>query len=334
MGMPDLPQLVVAVVLVAMIAYVASGGADFGSGVWELFARGPRAEPQVRALREAIAPIWEANHVWLILVVVLLFVCFPMAFAAIMVALHIPVTLMLVGIVLRGAAFVFQSYAAGDHAIEHLSVRLFRIASAITPMALGVVAGAVAGGNIRVDAATGAVTSGAVRPWLLPFPLLVGAMTLGLCTYLAAVYMTLETDGQLREDFRRRALLAGCAVGAIALPAAWVALREAPVIGVPLLTSPWSLPFHVATGVVAVLALVALGRRHFHWARLLAIAQTALILIGWGVAQYPRVLAPDLDLENCAAAPAVLEATLLVLGIGTVLLVPAFVCLYRVFKSG
>ena len=116
--MPDLPQLLVAVVLVAMIAYVASGGADFGSGVWELFARGPRAEQQVRALREAIAPIWEANHVWLILVVVLLFVCFPMAFSAIMIALHIPVTLLLVVIVLRGAAFVFQSYAAGDHAIE------------------------------------------------------------------------------------------------------------------------------------------------------------------------------------------------------------------------
>ncbi|HEU4419183.1 MAG TPA: cytochrome d ubiquinol oxidase subunit II [Planctomycetota bacterium] len=330
--MPELPQLVVAVVLVAMIAYVVSGGADFGGGVWELFARGPRAEQQVRALREAIAPIWEANHVWLILVVVLQFVCFPMAFSAIMVALHVPVTLMLVGIVLRGAAFAFQSYSAGDHAIENHSVRLFRLASAITPMALGVVAGAIAAGEIRVDAATGVVTSGALRPWLLPFLLLVGAMTLALCTYLAAVYMTLETDGQLREDFRRRALAAGCAVGAIALPAAWVAFHEAPVIGVPLLASPWSLPFHVVTGVVAVLALVALWRRRFRTARLLAIAQTALILIGWGVAQYPKVLAPDLDIGNCAAAPAVLEATLFVLGVGTVLLVPAFVCLYRVFK--
>jgi cytochrome d ubiquinol oxidase subunit II len=240
---------------------------------------------------------------------------------------------MLVGIVLRGAAFAFQSYPAGDHAIEHLSVRLFRFASAITPMALGVVAGAVADGDIRVDAATGVVTSGAVRPWLMPLPLLVGAMTLALCAYLAAVYMTLETEGELREDFRRRALLAGCGVGAIALPTALVALHETPVIGVPLLTAPWSLPFHVVTGVVAVLALVALGRRRFRSARLLAIAQTALILIGWGVAQYPHVLAPDLDIENCAAAPAVLEATLLVLGIGTVLLVPAFVCLYRVFKT-
>ncbi|HEX6810805.1 MAG TPA: cytochrome d ubiquinol oxidase subunit II [Planctomycetota bacterium] len=331
--MPDLPQLVGAVILVAMIVYVASGGADFGSGVWELFARGPRGQQQVRALRVAIAPIWEANHVWLILVVVLLFVCFPAAFAAIMVALHLPVTLMLVGIVLRGAAFAFQSYAAGDHAIERHSVRLFRVASMITPMALGVVAGAVAGGHIRVDAATGAVAPGAVRPWLLPFPLLVGLMTLSLCTYLAAVYMTVETEGPLREDFRRRALVAGCAVGAVALPAAFVAHSEAPVIGVPLLASAWSVPFHVTTGVVAVAALVALGRRSFRTARFLAIAQTALILIGWGVAQYPFVLAPDLDVGNCAADPAVLAATLIVLGAGTVLLVPAFVCLYRVFKQ-
>src|SRR5262245_30719475 len=217
--MPDPARLAAAVVWLAMIAYVCSGGADFGGGVWDLLARGPRRAEQVRALRTAIAPIWEANHVWLILVIVLLFVCFPAAFSAIMVALHVPVAVMLVGIVLRGVAFAFQSHAAGDHVVERASVRLFRAASAITPMALGVVAGAVAGGYIRVDAATGTVTR-SVRPWLEPFPLLVGLMTLGLCTYLAAVYMTVETEGALREDFRRRALAAGLAVGAIALPAA------------------------------------------------------------------------------------------------------------------
>lgn len=329
--MPELADLVGAVVLLAMIAYVATGGADFGGGVWELFARGPRADQQVRALRAAIAPIWEANHVWLILVVVLLFVCFPVAFAAIMVALHVPVTLLLIGIVLRGAAFVFQSYAAGDVAVERHSVRIFRIASAITPMALGVVAGAVSGGYIRVDAASGAVTE-SVRPWLEPFPLLVGLMTLCLCTFLAAVYMTIETEGLLQDDFRRRALAAGCTVGAIALPAALVAPRLAPVIGEPLLASAWSLPFHTVTGVAAMGALLALARRRFRLARLLAIAQTALILIGWGMAQYPHVLAPDLSIHEFAAPAAVLSATLMVLGVGTVLLVPAFVWLYRLFK--
>lgn len=331
--MTDPVHLVGGAVLVAMIAYVASGGADFGSGVWELFARGPRGPQQVEALRRAIAPIWEANHVWLILVVVLLFVCFPPAFAAIMVALHAPVTVMLFGIVLRGAAFVFQAYAAGDRVLERHSVRLFRAASAVTPVMLGVVAGAVAGGGIRVDAATGAVRQAAQPPWLAPFPLLVGAMTLGLCVFLAAVYMTVETEGDLQEDFRARALASGVAVGMVALPTALIAHADAPAIGVPLLDSAWSLPFHVATGLVAAGALLAIARRRYRPARALAILQVALILTGWALAQFPFVLAPDLDAAAVAAPRQVLVTTLAVLGAGTVLLVPAFVWLYRVFKA-
>jgi cytochrome bd ubiquinol oxidase subunit II len=329
---PELADVVAAVILIAAIVYLVSGGADFGSGVWELFARGPRADQQVRALRAAIAPIWEANHVWLILMVVLMFVCFPAAFAAIMIALHVPVTLMLVGIVLRGAAFAFQSYSAGDLVVERHSVRWFRIASIVTPMALGVVAGAVAGGYVRVDRATGSVLA-TQRPWTAPFPLLVGLMTLALCSFLAAVYMTIETEGELRDDFRRRALGAGGAVGIVALPAAWLAYEQAPVIGVPLLTAPWSLPLHLATGVVAIGALAALARRRFAAARLLAIAQAVLILSGWGVAQYPLALAPDLHIAEAAASPVVLRVTLLVLAVGSVMLVPAFVWLFRVFKA-
>ncbi|HEX5051731.1 MAG TPA: cytochrome d ubiquinol oxidase subunit II [Planctomycetota bacterium] len=330
--MPELAHVIGGVVMLAMIAYIVSGGADFGGGVWELFARGPRAEQQVRALRAAIAPIWEANHVWLILVVVLLFVCFPTAFAAITVALYVPIMLLLVGIVLRGAAFAFQSYSAGDRAVERHSVRLFRAASTVTPMALGVVAGAVAGGYVRVDATSGVVT-GTVRPWLEPFPLLVGLMTLGLCSYLAAVYMTVETEGDLRQDFRRRAIVTGIVVGVVALPTAFVARASVPIIGVPLLGSAWSLPFHVCTAVVAIAALVALAWHRFRLARALAIAQTASILIGWALAQYPYVLAPDLRIDACAAEAPVLASTVTVLGIGTALLLPAFVWLYRVFKT-
>lgn len=329
--MLDPAQGLAAAVLLAMIAYLVTGGADFGGGVWELFARGPRAPAHVRALREAIAPIWEANHVWLILVVVLLFLGFPGAFAPIMIALHVPITILLVGIVLRGAAFVFQAYADGDEVVARQSVRWFRVASLLTPVALGVVAGAVAGGMIRVDVATGAVTA-SVRPWLQPFPVAVGVMTLGLCAYLAAVYMTLETTGALQEDFRRRALAAGAVVGVIALPVAALAWHEAPILGVPLLTSWWSWPFHVATGAIAIAALWAMLRRHFRTARMLAIAQTAAILIGWALAQYPRILAPDLRAEDCAAPRVVLVTALVVLAVGSLLLLPAFVWLYRAFK--
>jgi cytochrome bd ubiquinol oxidase subunit II len=328
------PAVAVAgVLLAAMIVYVATGGADFGGGIWELFARGPRRAQQVAALRHAIAPIWEANHVWLILVVVLLFVCFPVAFAAIMIALYVPVSLLLAGIALRGAAFVFQAYSAGDRRVARASVRTFRIASAVTPLLLGTIVGAVAGGGIRVDAATGTVLATGDGVWLRPFPLLVGAMTWMLCVHLAAVYMTLETHGSLREDFRRRALLSAVGVGAVALPAALVALADAPLLGEPLLRASWAPPLHAGTALLAVATMVALWRRRFALARVTAIAQTAAIVIGWGLAQFPYVVAPDLDVLATAAPPAVLRATLWVLGCGSLLLVPAFVWLFRVFKS-
>ena len=187
--------------------------------------------------------------------------------------------------------------------------------------------------EVRVDALPGLVVETRAWSWLAPFPLLVGLMTLSLCAFLAAVYMTVETDGTLQDDFRVRALGAGVLVGAVALPAALVARDQAPTIGIPLLASDWSLPFHAITGIVALWALVALVRRRFQLARMLAIGQTALILIGWGMAQYPYVLAPDLDLVQSAAPAIVLSGTLIVLGVGSVLLVPAFFWLYRVFKQ-
>ena len=331
--MPEPAVAIVAVVVAAMVVYLVTGGADFGGGCWELFAGGPRRRQQIEALRRAIAPIWEANHVWLILVVVLLFVCFPGAFAAIMVALHVPVTLLLVGITLRGAAFVFQAHAAGDERVARVSVRVFRIGSMVTPVLLGTIAGAVAAGGIRVDAATGTVLATGEVTWLQPFPLLVGLMTWTLCVYLAAVYMTLETGGALREDFRARALVAGVAVGAVALPAALVALADAPLLGEPLLTAAWALPLHALTAVLALGALASLWKRRFQLARVLAIAQTAAILTGWAFAQFPYVVAPDLDVLGSAAPAPVLRTTLWVLAGGSLLLVPAFVWLFFVFKA-
>ena len=131
-------QLVAGVVMVAMVAYIVTGGADFGGGVWDLFAGGPTAARQRDVIAHALGPIWEANHVWLVLVVVLLFVCFPLAFAAIATALHVPLALMLVGIVLRGSAFTFRTYDRDDAHSRRLWGRTFAIASVITPVMLGV----------------------------------------------------------------------------------------------------------------------------------------------------------------------------------------------------
>ncbi|MCA9556709.1 MAG: cytochrome d ubiquinol oxidase subunit II, partial [Myxococcales bacterium] len=161
-----LADLVAAIILVALVAYTVTGGADFGGGVWDLLASGPRKDRQRALIARVVAPIWEANHVWLILVVVLLFVALPKAFAAITTALHVPLFIMLVGIVLRGSAFVFRAYDPhGGVAVRRWS-RVFAVSSAVTPFFLGVTLGAVASGALRVDPATGRPLVGFWAPWV------------------------------------------------------------------------------------------------------------------------------------------------------------------------
>src|SRR5205085_11691106 len=155
-----------AVIVIAMMLYALGGGADFGGGVWDLLASGNGAARQRELIARAIAPVWEANHVWLILIIVLLFVCFPLAFASLTTALHVPLTVMLIGIVLRGSAFAFRSYDRAATAIQRRWSTLFAIASVIAPVMLGVCAGAVLAGHIRVDPATGVVSGGFFHPWL------------------------------------------------------------------------------------------------------------------------------------------------------------------------
>jgi cytochrome d ubiquinol oxidase subunit II len=193
----------------ALILYALLGGADYGGGVWDLLATGPRAREQRQLIADAIAPVWEANHVWLILVLVILFTAFPPAFAAIGTALHIPLTLMLVGVVLRGTAFTFRHYDDQHDQVQRRWSLIFSIASIITPILLGVSVGAVASGNIRAPEAGGSF----IWPWLAPFPFAVGFLALALFAFLAAVFLTVEArDRTLADDFRRRAIGAGIAV--------------------------------------------------------------------------------------------------------------------------
>jgi cytochrome bd ubiquinol oxidase subunit II len=319
-------------ILVSLIAYVLGAGADFGGGVWDLLAFGPRARQQRTLIAHAIGPIWEANHVWLILVVVLLFVCFPAGFAAISTALHVPLTLMLVGIVLRGSAFTFRSYGRVSDTTQERWGRVFAIASLLTPITLGACVGAIASGAIRLR--HGQVAAGFFETWLAPFPTLIGLLAVALFAFLAAVYLTLETDDpDLRDDFRRRALAAGFVLGALAFAALAMTRRAAPLLYTGLVARGTSLLFHAATGTSAVGALAALWRRHYGVARALAIAQVSLVLWGWGWAQFPYLIPPDLTFTAGAAPPAVLKVVLLALVAGGALLVPSLVYLFRVFKA-
>jgi cytochrome bd ubiquinol oxidase subunit II len=314
-----LPNVLAGIILIALTAYVLLGGADFGGGVWDLLASGPRREQQRRLVHEAIGPVWEANHVWLILAIVLLFTCFPRGFAAVAIVLHIPLTLMLIGIVLRGSAFVFQSYGGGGG-------RVFATASLITPVLLGICVGAVASGAVgEVGSGNGEGFARAyVAPWVTPFGFVVGMFALAAFAFLAAVYLTLETnEPQLQEDFRARAAVAGGALVGLA------------VVGIVLFRG--ILPFHprvvALTAAAAVATFWGLWRRRYRLARVTAALEVTLIMVGWAAGQYPHLLPPQLTIAEAAAPRITLELALIAVSAGAVVLFPSLFYLMRIFKG-
>jgi cytochrome d ubiquinol oxidase subunit II len=333
--MPTTELLLGGAMMAALCLYAVFGGADFGGGVWDLLASGPRKAEQRALIEKAIGPIWEANHVWLILAVVLLFSAFPPAFAAISIALHVPLTLFLIGVVFRGSAFTFRAY---DDRKDHRQKRwglVFSLASTLTPILLGLIAGAIASGEIHVE--NGVVTSGYFAPWLAPFPFVVGLFALALFAYLAAVFLTAEADAagspELMDDFRKRALGAGIAVGVCALVCFALSFGSAPRIRAGLTERPWTWPLHLATAASATTAFGALLRRRPALARVAVVAQTILILLGWAASQYPYLLVPSHTLTSAAANPRTQGLLIIALAVGSVLLFPSLYVLYRVFKG-
>ena len=321
-------DLLAGALLAALVLYALLGGADFGGGVWDLLATGPRKAEQRRLVEEAIGPIWEANHVWLILAVVLLFTGFPSAFAAMSIDLFLPLFALLAGIVLRGAAFTFRTYDRPDPAVRVRWGLVFSISSIVAPLVLGTIVGALASG--RLVAATRGRDPLA---WLAPFPLATGLLATALFAFLAACYLAVEAEGALRDDFRRRALGAGAAVFLSALLAAALSWREAPLVFAGLTRRGFSAPLHLATAAAAVTALWALLRRRVRLARAAAAAQAALIVAGWGASQYPYLVVPDVTLASAAAPDATIVPVLFALAAGAVLLFPALYLLFRVFKG-
>ena len=319
-----------AILLLGVLLYALLGGADFGGGVWDLLARGPRSGEQRAVIAQAIGPIWEANHVWLIFVIVLVFTVFPPVFAALSIALYVPLSLALLGIVFRGAAFIFRTPARNVAIGAGAWDRVFAVASTATPVLFGMAAGAVASGQIRLD--DGVVVSGLWRTWLAPFPFAVGLLALATCAYLAAVYLTLETTGELQEDFRRRAIGAGAAFALLAAVVLLLARSGAPWIwhGLTSRAALFAIPLGIG---FALLSGWAVHRRRYRLARAAAIVEVALLLTGWALAQFPYLVVPDLTFENAAASPAMMRAALVVFGIGALFLLPSLWFLYKVFKA-
>lgn len=319
-------ELLAGAMLAALVLYGLLGGADFGGGIWDLLAGGPRRREQRALIERAIGPVWEANHVWLVLVVVLLFTGFPRAFSAVCIALFAPLTLLLVGIVLRGAAFTFRAYDRPDVRIQDRWGLAFSISSVLAPLLLGVVVGAIASGRATAPG-PGPLS------WLTPFTGAVGLFAAALFAFLAATYLAVEAEGALREDFRRRALGAGLAVFGCALAVGILSRWEAQAVFAGLTGRAFTLPLHLATGAAAVTALAALAHGRVRLARAAAVVQVALIVLGWGASQYPYLLAPDLTIQAVAAPSATLVPLLWALAAGAVLLFPALYLLFRVFKG-
>lgn len=329
-----LETVVALITLVSLILYALMGGADFGGGFWDLFASGPRAKRQRRQIADAIAPIWEANHVWLILVIVLLFTAYPVAFAGMMNALHIPLMAMLIGIVLRGSAFVFRKYDAGDDRVQRRWNRVFGVSSLVTPFLQGLCLGGLASGAIRVEA--GRVTTGFFAGWTDGFAVACGAFAVVLFAFLAAVYLTVDaaSDAKVQDDFRKRALLAEVALAPVAAAVFFAAQQGGAPKMFHELTRWWAPLLLAATSACAIAALVALWTRRFRLARAAAIGQVTLILGGWSVAQFPHLIVPDLDIFNTAAPVITLRLLVIALAVGALVLLPSLYYLFRIFKGG
>jgi len=337
-GTIGLPEIVAGIALIALNAYALLGGADFGGGVWDLLASGPRREEQRTLIADSIAPIWEANHVWLIVVVVMLFTAFPQAFGILSIVLHIPLTIMLVGIVARGSAFMFRSYGSRTVNVRDRWGAAFAIASVVTPFVLGMVIGAISSGAVaRASAAITSPTSFVdvyVRPWTTPFAIAVGGFALSIFAFLAAVYATVAAQNDaLRADFRARALWSALMVFVFAGLALLTAYVEAPRVVSGIMGSPWATALHLCTAAAAIIAIVSLWRRRFGLARIAAAAQATFILWGWALSQYPYLVPESLTIRDSAAPVVTLRLLLVGLAGGAVVLLPSLRYLHKTFVT-
>jgi cytochrome bd ubiquinol oxidase subunit II len=319
-------DLAATILWIGATLYALFGGADFGGGAWDLLAgfdehKGER--PRAR-IQRSLTPVWEANHVWLIFILVVLWTAFPKAFGAIMSTLYVPLALAAVGIVLRGAGFAFRK------SIQRLEYRramgaTFAISSVLTPFFMGTVVGAVASGNVPAEGNGAAFSS-----WLEPLPLLTGALFVASGAYLAAIFLVVDShragDKEMEGYFSARSLAAGLAAGALAV-AGLIALHgEARYVYDRLIVE--GLPLVILSILCGFGVLGMLLGRGRPGLRPLAIGAVAAVIWGWGVAQFPYLLPTSLTISDAAAPAPTLTAVLVVFCVAAVTILPALGLLY------
>ncbi|HKB51678.1 MAG TPA: cytochrome d ubiquinol oxidase subunit II [Solirubrobacterales bacterium] len=318
-------DLAAAILWIGATLYALFGGADFGAGLWDLIAGDAKKGERPRALiQRSLTPVWEANHVWLIFILVVLWTAFSEAFGAIMSTLYVPIALAGVGIVLRGAGFAFRK------SIESLEARramgaAFALSSVLTPFFMGTVVGAIAAGNVPPGGNGDAFSS-----WLAPLPLLTGALFVASGAYLAAVFLVADAhragDREMEGYFASRALAAGLVTGVLALAGIFALHADARYVYERLIVE--GLPLVIVSilcgfGVLAL--LLGRGRRGL---RPLAAGAVIAVIWGWGVAQFPYLLPTSLKIGQAAAPGPTLDAVLIVFVIAAIVVLPALGLLY------
>ncbi len=303
--------------------YAVFGGADFGAGLWDLVAGGAKRGERPRALIQSVlSPVWEANHVWLIFCLVVLWTGFPQAFGAVMSTLYVPLALAALGIVLRGAGFAFRG------SIRRLEARramgaVFALSSLLTPFFMGTVVGAIAAGNVPAQGGGDAFSS-----WLQPLPLFVGVLFVASSAYLAAVFLVGDARraGELERYFARRAIAAALVAGAFAA-AGFIALHaEARYVYDRLVDQ--GLPLVVLSALCGLGVLLSLLRGWRRPLRPLAAGAVVAVVWGWGVAQFPYLLPTTLKITQSAAPHQTLAAILVVFIAAALIVLPALGLLY------
>ena len=315
---------VAAILWIGVTLYAVFGGADFGAGIWDLLAgRGERGERARKLIDHSIAPVWEANHVWLIFVLVVLWTAIPPAFSAVMTTLYIPLALAALGIVLRGSGFAFRHALPGP--VRGPATRVFGVASLVTPFFMGTVVGAIASGKVPADGGGDAVSS-----WTGVLPLVTGALFVATSAYTAAVFLVRDAaateDADLQRYFTGRALAAAVVAGVAALGGVLALHADARFVydgltgdGVPLV---------ILSGLCGLGALVLLARGIGHGVRPLAVGAVVAVVWGFFVALHPYMLPESLRIEDAAGASASLTAVIVVFGVAGVVCLPSLGLLY------
>ncbi len=328
-----LPELCLGLVMLGVTAYAVLGSADFGAGFWDLTAGGAERGGGVRGMIErSMSPVWEANHVWLIFVLVIVWTAFPVAFGSIFSTLSIPLFLAALGIIFRGTAFALRGHAATINEARGLGA-LFALSSVLIPFCLGAAVGGVASGRVPVGNAAGEPFGS----WLNPTSVLIGVIAVLSGAYLAAVFLAGDSRRAQQPDlvraFRARALGAGAVTGVVALGGLFVLRDDSPAL-YDGLTSGGGLAMVVVSALAGAVTLGLVWSERYGLARLTSALAVAAIVVGWALAQDPYILPGELTLERAAAPDAVLATVLGSMAVGALILAPSLWWLYRLTLQG